>query len=181
MNRFVPSRVYPLAALMGFLMAGFSAWCALSWWPAWMPTALLALGALGCAWLALRPRIDVTEDNLVVGRRVIPWSIIRRVDQTNWISPLVVDLTLVEGRPLRLLFPGHAEDCRLLLRLIQQRCAQALINGVPHSRIFGAPAAPAVEKPAPPPPRILSDEDAAEVERMFQILRSAGRLDNDDK
>jgi len=27
----------------------------------------------------------------------------------------------------------------------------------------------------------VSDEDAAEVERMFQILRSAGRLDSDDK
>jgi len=69
----------------------------------------------------------------------------------------------------------------LLLRLIQQRCTQALINGVPHSSIFGEPPQPKAGVAAPQPPRILSDEDAAEVERMFQILRSAGRLDNDDK
>jgi hypothetical protein len=181
MNRFRPSRVYPLAALAGLLMAGFSAWCAASWWPAWIPTAMLFLSALSAAWLAVRPRIDVNPENLVVGRRSIAWASIRRVDQTNWISPLVVHLALVDGPPLRILYPGHADQCRQLLRLIQQRCTQALINGVPHSRIFGEPAQPHVERPAPPPPRVLSDEDAAEVERMFQILRSAGRLDNDDK
>jgi len=161
-------------------MAAFSAWCARSWWPAWIPTALLLVGALGAAWLATRLAIEVTPRQLLVGRRAIDWTSIRRVDQTNWISPLVVDLTLVEGRPLRILFPGHAEDCRLLLRLIQQRCTRSLINGVPHSRIFGEASSPRPGKTAPPP-RIMSDEDAAEVERMFQILRSAGRLGNDDK
>jgi hypothetical protein len=52
---------------------------------------------------------------------------------------------------------------------------------VPHGRIFGETPQPRPEKAAPAPPRIVSDEDAAEVERMFQILRSAGRLDSDDK
>ena len=162
-------------------MAAFSAWCAWSWWPAWIPAALLLVGALGSAWLATRPRIEVRASQLVVGSQAIDWARIRRVDQTNWVSPLVVDLALVEGRPLRILFPGHADRCRLLLRLIQQRCTQALINGVPHSSIFGEPPQPKAGVAAPQPPRILSDEDAAEVERMFQILRSAGRLDNDDK
>jgi hypothetical protein len=181
MNRFSPSRVYPLAALAGLLMAGFSAWCAWSWWPAWIPTVMLLVGAVGAGWLATRPRIKVNGNSLVVGRQAIDWSSIRRVDQTNWISPLVVHLALVEGRTVRVLYPGHADQCRLLLRLIQQRCTHALINGVPHSRIFGETPQPKAEKAAPAPPRILSDEDAAEVERMFQILRSAGRLDSDDK
>jgi len=181
MNRFSPSRIYPLAALAGLLMAAFSAWCAWSWWPAWIPAALLLLGFLGAAWLALRPAIEVTPSQLLVGRRAIDWTSIRRVDQTNWVSPLVVDLALVEGPSLRILFPGHADQCRLLLRLIQQRCTRALINGVPYSRIFGEAPQPKTEETAAVPPRILSDEDAADVERMFQILRSAGRLDNDDK
>ena len=181
MNRFSPSRVYPLAALAGLLMAGFSAWCAWSWWPAWIPAGILLAGALGAAWLATRPRIEVTAKNLVVGRQTIDWTTIRRVDQTDWVSPLVVHLARVEGQPLRILYPGHADHCRLLLRLIQQRCTHALINGVPHSRIFGEAAPAKAEKAAPAPPRIVSDEDAAEVERMFQLLRSAGRLDSDDK
>ena len=143
-------------------MAGFSAWCAWSWWPAWIPAGILLAGALGAAWLATRPRIEVTAKNLVVGRQTIDWTTIRRVDQTDWVSPLVVHLARVEGQPLRILYPGHADHCRLLLRLIQQRCTHA-------------------EKAAPVPPRIVSDADAAEVERMFQILRSAGRLDSDDK
>jgi hypothetical protein len=117
----------------------------------------------------------------VVGRQTIDWTTIRRVDQTDWVSPLVVHLARVEGQPLRILYPGHADHCRLLLRLIQQRCTHALINGVPHSRIFGEAAPAKAEKAAPVPPRIVSDADAAEVERMFQILRSAGRLDSDDK
>ena len=162
-------------------MAGFSAWCAGSWWPAWIPAGILLAGALGAAWLATRPRIEVNANNLVVGRQSIEWTTIRRVDQTNWVSPLVVHLALVEGQPLRIFFPGHADHCRLLLRLIQQRCTHALINGVPHGRIFGETPQPRPEKAAPAPPRIVSDEDAAEVERMFQILRSAGRLDSDDK
>ncbi len=181
MARFLPSRVYSIAALAGLLMAGFSAWCALRWWPAWLPTGMLLAGALGALWIALRPSVEVNESHLVVGRRTIAWEEVRRVDQTNWVTPMVVDLTLRQGPRLRLIYPGLREQCGLLLRLIQQRATQALINGVPHRRIFGEPPQPKPERVMPPRPRFLSDGDEADVERMLHILKTAGRLDNEDK
>lgn len=179
MARFSPSRIYPIAALAGLFMTGFSAWVALRWWPAWIPTGLLFLGALGALWIALRPALEVNDSHLVVGRRTIAWEDVRRVDQTNWITPMVVDLTLREGPRLRVIYPGLRDNCGLLLRLIQQRAAQALINGVPHRRIFGDPPRPKPEKVTAPRPRFLSDEDEAEVERMLHILKTAGRLDEE--
>jgi len=181
MARFSPSRVYSIAALAGLIMAGFSVWCALRWWPAWIPTGLLFGSVAGVIWIALRPSVEVNSSHLVVGRRTIAWDEVQRVDQTNWVTPMVVDLTLRTGPRLRVIYPGRAEQCGLLLRLIQQRATQALINGVPHRRIFGAPPSPKPEKTAPPRPRFLSDQDEADVERMLNILKSAGRLDGEDQ
>ncbi len=162
-------------------MIGVSVWCSLQWWPAWIPTGLLLAGVVGTLWLALRPVLEITSSHLLVGRRTIDWLDIRRVDQTNWVTPMVVELTLREGPRLRVIYPGREEHCKLLLRLIQQRASQALINGVPHRRIFGDPPQPKVDKTGPPRPRFLSDKDEADVERMLNILKSAGRLDGEDQ
>ncbi len=182
MVRFSPSKVYSLAALAGIAIAGFSVWCALRWWPAWIPAGLMIPGIVGALWIALRPSLEVNGSHLVVGRRTIEWDDIQRVDQTNWVTPMVVELTLREGSRLRVIYPGRDEDCKLLLRLIQQRSAHSLINGVPHRRIFGDP--PPTQKPertGPPRPRFLSDQDEADIERMLHILKSAGRLDGEDQ
>ena len=181
MARFTPSRVYSIAALAGILMAGVSIWCSLRWWPGWIPTGILLAEVAGALWIALRPALEVTNSHFVIGRRTIEWEDIRRIDQTNWVTPMVVELTLREGPRLRVIFPGRADQCKLLLRLIQQRSAHALINGVPHRRIFGDPPQPKPERSAPPRPRFLSDQDEADIERMLHILKSAGRLDGEDQ
>jgi len=182
MARFSPSRVYSLAALIALIMAGFSIWCALRWWPAWIPAGMLLASAAGAIWVALRPTVEVNSTHLVVGSRTIPWETIRRVDQTNWITPMVVNLTLQQGPRRQVIYPGRAEQCSLLLRLIQQRATRALINGVPHSQIFGGLAQPArTEEIAPPRVRFLSDQDEADIERMLRILKTAGRLDGEDE
>lgn len=181
MNRFAPSRVYSVATLVGLIMTAFSVWCALRWWPAWIPTTLLFASVVGAAWIALRPLIEVNNSHLVIGRRTIAWEDVRRVDQTNWVTPMVVELTLREGPRLRVIYPGRAEQCGLLLRSIQQRATLSLINGVPHRRIFGEPPPIRPEKMPPPRPRFLSDQDEADVERMLHILKTAGRLDGEEK
>lgn len=180
MVRFSPSRVYSLSALAGVIIAVFSVWCALRWWPAWIPAGILLPALVSALWLALRPPLEVNSSHLVVGRRTIAWEDIRRVDQTNWVTPMVVFLTLREGPRLRVIYPGRADQCSLLLRLIQQRAVQALINGVPHRRIFGDPPQSRPESSGPLRPRFLSDQDEADVERMLQILKSAGRLDGEE-
>jgi hypothetical protein len=184
MVRFTPSRVYSLAALAGAVIAGCSVWFALRWWPAWIPAGILLAGVVGALWVAFRPGVEVNSSHLIVGRRTIDWDDIRRVDQTIWVTPMVVELTLKEGPRLRVIYPGPDDQCSLLLRLIQQRASQALINGVPHRRIFGDPPPQRPARTGPPRPprsRFLSDDDEADVERLLQILKSAGRLDGEEQ
>lgn len=175
--RFHPARTYLTLAAVGLGLAVFSGWWTRLWLPAAIPAALfLATGGLAL-WLALRPVIEVSEEGLRIGREFIPWREIRRVDQTGWIAPLVADLTLTGKRRIRLIYPGETANSNRLLRLIQQHSTQALINGVPWRQIFGDTAPAQRVQPAQQRPRLLREEDEAEVERLYQKLRSAGRLD----
>lgn len=175
--RFHPARTYLTLAAIALGLAVFSGWWTRLWLPAAIPAALfLATGGLAL-WLAMRPVIEVSEEGLRIGQQFIPWRDIRRVDQTGWIAPLVADLTLTGKRRIRIIYPGETTNSNRLLRLIQQNSTQALINGVPWRQIFGDP--PTVQRPQPAQqrPRLLRAEDEAEVERLYQKLRSAGRLD----
>lgn len=177
--RFAPARTYLTAAAVALGLAVFSGWCAYRWLPAAVPAVLFVASAGGVLWLGLRPTIEVTEEFLKTGNRAVAWRDVRRVDQTGWISPMVVDLTLADQTRLRLIYPGETEESNRLLRLIQQRASAALINGVPYRQIFGEPAGqetPAA-KLSSPRYRLLTEDDEAEVERLYQKLRAAGRLD----
>ncbi|MBI4889364.1 MAG: hypothetical protein HY821_01985 [Acidobacteria bacterium] len=175
--RFAPARSYLTAAAVAFGLAAFSGWIALRWLPAAVPAILLLMSAAAVLWLALRPAIYVSDAGLSVESASIRWSEVRRVDQTGWVSPLVVYLTLCGGSRLRLVYPGETEESNRLLRMIQQRSTSALINGVPYRQIFGdpKPAQPAAQ-PAPKF-RLLTEDDEVEVERLYQKLRTAGRID----
>jgi hypothetical protein len=179
MTRFSPSQTYLVSAAVALGLGGFSLWVALRWPPAWIPTMLFLFSAAGILFLAFQPTIEVNEEELRIGARKIRWAEIRRVDQTGWAAQLVVFLTLANGDRVRLLYPGEMSQTNLLLKLIQQRSAQAMINGVPYKQIFGeSVAASAMKKTLPSPKyKLLRDEDEADVEKMFQQLRTAGRID----
>lgn len=181
MIRFTPARTYLTAAAVALGLAAFSGWCALSWLPAAIPAVLLLASACFVLWLGLHPTVEVTDTHLHFGKRQIVWTSVRRIDQTGWVAPMVVDLTLAEGPKIRLIYPGDTESANRLLRLIQQRSTQSLINGVPHAQIFGEmakPQSPAPKEAVPSPRRpLLTPEDEAEVERLYHRLRTAGRLD----
>jgi hypothetical protein len=152
-------------------------WTALRWPPSWIAAALFAISALGVLLLALRPAIEVHETHLLIGRRAIAWSEIRRLDQTGWSAPLAMHLTLAGGKRLLLLYPGDADSSVSLLRHLRRYSHQALLDGVPYRQFWGEPLVE--ESKAGPPPRypLLRPEDEQEVERMFQRLKSVGRLD----
>jgi hypothetical protein len=62
---------------------------------------------------------------------------------------------------------------------MRRQAREALIDGVPHHEFWGK-ILPLVEPPEPPPAtegRLLRPEDQAEVERLFQRLKSVGYLD----
>jgi len=181
MSRFAPSRLYLIAAAVALGLAAFSGWCATNWLPAGIPAVLFLLSAGLVLYLAFQPIIEITPETLSIGAMEFRWSEIRRVDQTGWVAPLVAHLTLADGRKVRLLYPGDAESANRLLVLIQQKASLALINGVPWRRIFGDPEA-AAQSPMPAPKyRVLNDDDEADVERLYQQLRTAGRFNDPEK
>lgn len=183
MSRFAPSRLYLTAAAVSLGLTSFSAWFTLRWWPAGIATALFVCTSALILWLATRPAIEIRDKCLAIGRREIQWEAIRRVDQTGWVAPLVLYLTLDGGQRLQVLYPGDAESSNDLLSFIQRKACRALINGIPWTRIFGEPEEDRQVRMAEPSPKlkVLTDEDEAEVERLYQQLRTAGRFNDQDK
>lgn len=151
-------------------------------WPmVWMTAALFAISALAIWALARLPAIEIHGTHLMVGPRVIAWSEIRRLDQTRWNAPLVVQMTLDRGRRLLVVYPGDLDSSASLLRHLRRYSREALIDGIPYRQFWGEPQGkpPAAEPNQLPPPRypLMRPEDEEEVERMFQRLKSVGRLD----
>jgi hypothetical protein len=137
--------------------------------------------------LALRPPVEIHAHHVRVGERVIPWSDIRRVDRTGWLSPLVVYLTLQDQVRVTVVYPGDLETASSLLRHLRRGAHHALIDGVPY-REFWADPDPADLTPTPEPKqlpapkyKLLLDEDEAEVERLYQRLKTVGHLDSKEE
>lgn len=127
--------------------------------------------------LAMRPAIEVYETHLSIGPRAIAWNDIRRLDQTGWTAPLAVYLTLITGQRLLLLYPGDYDSSTSLLRHLRRYARESLLDGIPYRQFWGEAPAP-VQKPlAGPKYPLLRPEEEEEVERMFQRLKSVGRLD----
>jgi hypothetical protein len=130
-----------------------------------------------------RPAIEVHEGYFSVGKRVVPWMDIRRLDilrldRAGWISPLMMRVTLFDDTRFTLIYPGEIEDCGGLLRNLRRLSRDALIDGIPYRQYWGEVLAAGGRQPVPGPRyRILRPEDEAEVERLYQRLKSVGHLD----
>jgi hypothetical protein len=174
--RYTSSRRYLLLTLAAFAGVLVSGWSALHWPPAWIMAGLLGLGTAVLAALAFRPAIEIHETHLAVGGKAIQWCDIRRIDQTGWNVPLVVFVTLADQHRLVLVHAGDLTSSTGLLRHLRRYSSEALLDGIPYRQFWGE--TPAAQKQLPPPRYpLLRPEDEAEVERLFQRLKSVGRLD----
>lgn len=211
-GRFTPSRRYLVLAIAAACGTGVSVWSALRWNPvrldswtipaifnpsvfspsvftftfnlSWIAAALFAIPAVALFTLAFQPAIEIYDTHARIGRRQIPWSRIRRLDQTGWNVPLLVYVTLDDDRRLAILHPGDADSSASLLRHLRRSAREALLDGVPYRQFWGEPPASAPSSSSRLEPRLtplryplLRPEDEAEVERMFQRLKSAGHLE----
>ncbi len=88
-------------------------------------------------------------------------------------------VTLFDDTRFTLIYPGEIEDCSGLLRNLRRLSRDALIDGNPVSSVLGrSTLAAGGRQPVPGPRyRILRPEDEAEVERLYQRLKSVGHLD----
>jgi len=187
--RYRPSRRYYLLLLLAVGGAALSAWSGVRWPAAWLAAGGFGISAAALLALLLRPLVEIHESHLKLGRRSIAWQDVRRLDRTGWNAPLVLRLTLAgETGPerLTLIYPGDLDACASLLRHLRRYSREALLDGVPYPQFWGEISAqqPPAQKGKTPhstiPParyRVLRPEDEEEVERMFQRLKSVGRLD----
>jgi len=178
MSRYVPARHYVSFGVVATALAGFSAWLGLSWTPAFCPALLFFVIAAMLLALAFRPVIKVCDAHLEVGKRVIPWQDVRRVDRTGWISPLVVKLTLYDDETVVLVYPGEVDCCKHLLRTLRQMATGAVIDNVPYRQYWGEMLGVGDAKQiAAPRYRVLRPEDEEEVERLYFLLKTVGHID----
>lgn len=182
MTRYVSARHYLLFGTVGVLLAGFSAWLGMRWAPAFIPAALFLLSSALLLALAFRPAIEIHESYLAIGKRMIPWMDIRRLDRTGWLSPLIVRMTLFDDSKLILIHAGDLESCNTLLRHLRRLSRDALIDGIPYRQYWGEVLVPGSDRRQPPSPRyrMLRPEDEAEVERLYQKLKAVRHLDTEN-
>ena len=156
----------------------FCAWVGVQWGLTWIiAAAAFGLTAVATLALTLRPTIEIHESHLQIGRRVVFWTEIRRLDRTHWTTPLLVRLTLADNREVSLMHAGDTDSATSLLRHLWRYSREALLDGVPYNQFWGEPPAPRKQQPAPSPRPLLRPEDEEEVERLFQRLKTAGRID----
>ena len=187
MSRYQPARYYFWFGIQAVVLAIAAAWYA--WYRApesvpgmvlaLLPCLLFVLIAVALFFMALRPVIEIREGHMSIGQRVIPWMDIRRVDRTGWLSPLMLRVTLFDDSRLLVIYPGDLDSCNGLLRQIRRLSRDALIDGIPYRQYWGEVLADNAERPAAMTPRyrILRPEDEAEVERLYQRLKTVGNLD----
>ncbi len=179
MTRYLPARHYLWFGIAAVVFAVCSGYFGATFPPAYVPAGLFIVTAAFLFGMAMRPSIEVHEGYLAVGKRVIPWMDIRRLDRTGWISPLIVRITLFDDSRLVLVYPGDLDSCNSLLRHLRRLSRDALIDGIPYRQYWGEVLAPGNERKQAPSPRyrILRPEDEAEVERLYQRLKTVGNLD----
>lgn len=179
MTRYVPARHYISFGIAALALAGFSTWLGLSLTRGLLiPAALFLLTSIVLLALAFRPAIRVYDAHIEIGRRVIPWQDIQRVDRTGWISPLVVRLTLFDDETVTIIYPGEVDCCKHVLRTIRQMATAAMIDGIPYRQYWGEMLGLNEPRQIPPSrPRVLRPEDEEEVERLYFLLKTVGHID----
>jgi hypothetical protein len=185
MTRYVPARQYLGFGIVSVLLAALVGWFAfaLHYDLVYIAVGLFLLTAAALFAMAWRPAIEIHEGYLSIGKRIIPWMDIRRLDRIGALAPplpLIVRITLFDDSRLLLIYPGDLDSCNSLLRHLRRLSRDALIDGVPYRQYWGdvLTVSGSERKQIPVPRyRILRPEDEAEVERLYQRLKTVGNLD----
>lgn len=176
-----PSRLYARvgwAALAGSLvcvLCGFRAPLA------FIPGFLCASTAAALFWLAARPSIRIAETQFNIGERAIAWREVREINSGRFVSPLILRIKLTNSRHKVLIFPGEPERIARLMFELRKNSYLATFDGVAYrdywiwSSLTGSRGDnPTLEQPV----KMLSPEDEEEIERMYQKLKTVGRIDS---
>jgi len=179
-SRFPSSRKHlVLGGVALAITIGCTAW-AVHWPLAAIPAGLFLGAALLFAYLGTRPAIVIYESHLAIGKERIAWNLIKRVDRTGWVSPLIMILEFEGGERRMLIHAGTVTTSKRLTQQLFRHAREASIDGLPYNEfwripVVNGPKAGKMNKPAKYP--LLTPEDEAEVEEMFRRLKTVGHLD----
>lgn len=177
---YLPSRLYPRigwAALAGALICAL---CGLRAPLAFIPGLLCALTSGALFWLWKRPPIRLGDTQFNIGERAIAWREVREINNSRFVSPLILNIKLTNSRHKLMIYPGEPERIEKLMWQLRKNSYMATFDGVSH-RDYWAWAAVAQARGESPPPeqpvRMVSSDEEDEIERMYQKLKTVGRLD----
>ncbi len=176
---FEPSRLclrIAWAALASCLLCGLAAWH----YPlAIIPSAVFAIATGTLFWLGSRPAVRILPTQFNIGERAIAWREVCEIN-TAWSRPLVACINLTNSRHRLLVFPGGCEKIARLMYQLRRHSYLATFDGVAYRDFWtwstlsaGRRDQAVLEQPV----RMVSSEDEEEIERMFQKLKTVGRLD----
>ena len=180
MTRYAPARHYVSFGVVALALAGIFVWLGLTLSRGLLlPAGLFFLTSAVLMALALRPAIRVYDAHIEIGKRVIPWQDIQRVDRTGWISPLVVRLSLFDDETVTVIYPGEVDCCKHVLRTMRQMATSAMIDGIPYRQYWGEMLGMPEDarQMTQPRQRVLRAEDEEEVERLYFLLKTVGHID----
>lgn len=177
---FLPSRLYARVAWAGLAGSAICVLCGFRAPLAFIPGFLCAVTAAALFWLAARPAVRVGETQFNIGERAIAWREVREINSSKFVSPLVLFLKLTNSRRKVLIFPGEPHRIAHLIAQLRKNSYLASFDGVAYrdfwtwASLTGLPNdTPVMEQPV----RMLTPDEEDEIERMYQTLKTAGRLD----
>lgn len=182
-----PSRLYTRLAWAAVAGSAVCALCALRAPWAGIPSGLCAVTALGLFWLASRPEIRLGDSQFNIGERAIAWREVREINTSRIVSqlvasPLVLNLKLTNLRRKMLIFPGEPEQIARLMFQLRKNSFLASFDGVSFRAYWACSASDDAKPPeaasVEPPVNVVSADDEEEIERMYQKLKSVGRIDS---
>lgn len=177
---YLVSRLY---ARIGWAALGGSAICLVCGWRAplaFIPAFLCAVTATALFWLASRPTIRVSDTQFNVGERTIAWREVREINGSRLVSPLVLRIKLTNARKRLIVFPGEPERIARLIYQLRKNSYLATFDGVAYRDYWTWSSMTALRGDSPSleqPVRMLSPDEEEEIERMYQKLKTVGRLD----
>jgi hypothetical protein len=144
---------------------------------------LFAIASACLFWLGSRPPIRILPSQFNVGGRAIAWREVREIN-TGIPSPLVIRIHLTNSRRKWLVFPSGEDKIARLMYQLRRHSYLASFDGVAYRDFWTWSTLSSGIRPAAgeravleQPVRMVSSEDEEEVERLFQKLKTVGRLD----
>jgi hypothetical protein len=178
---FLPSRIYARAGWFGLAGSAICILCGLRAPFAFIPGFLCGVTSAVLFWLAVQPRVVVSENQFSIGDRAISWREVRELNSSRLVSPLILRIKLTNNRRKLLIYPGEPERISKLLYQLRKSSTLATFDGVSYKDYWTWSSMGMLKgshASADQPVRMISQDDEEEIERLYRQLKSVGHLDS---